>query len=143
MLRREMKDNAMRWVSQESLPGRYGLEDSALSFDPEITFKTDRFGDQMDDRFGGMCVQMIHDPMRLGDVRARCQVRAEEVREVCFCSRWSESGTHLPSDDVEPGNEGLGAVTDVLKLATFDAPRGHRPRWSNSLKRLNSGHFVK
>lgn len=64
------------------------------------------------------------------------------MREIAFGSRLAELPSHLAGRDVEPGNQGMGAVALILELAALDPSRGHRLRRRCTLKCLYSCHFV-
>ena len=49
---------------------------------------------------------------------------------------------HLPTGNIETGNQSLSAMTNVLKLAAFLLARSHRQVFGFALLSLNSGHFV-
>jgi len=48
----------------------------------------------------------------------------------------------LTAGHIERGDQRLGAVADVFKLAPFDLPRLQRQPRRRALQRLNARHFI-
>jgi hypothetical protein len=54
----------------------------------------------------------------------------------------TEGDTIVTRGNVQIGNEGLGAMSDVLKFSLFHLSRPERFGGRSALERLNTGHFV-
>jgi hypothetical protein len=54
----------------------------------------------------------------------------------------ADPAEHLPGRHVEPGGQGLSAVTDMLELPPFNSARTQGQARHTAFQSLNAGHLV-
>lgn len=138
----EVEDDAMGGIAKKRLAGLHGSQYPALAFDAQVALESDGTGVQTHHCFGGMRVEVVHDQVRWRVRGTPRQQAGQELRKILLSACLAELRRNLPGRYVEPGDQGVGTVANVLELAALDVPRGHRPGRSYPLKRLNPSHFV-
>jgi hypothetical protein len=62
--------------------------------------------------------------------------------EIGFGTRVSDTAHDLAGGHVEAGDQGLGAMTDILEFTALGVPRRHRPVGVGGFERLNPGFLI-
>jgi len=138
----EVKDDAVSGIAQKALARGHGLEDAALALDTEVERESAGVGDDPHQGFGAVDVEVVHDQVPgCGGGALRKQVR-QPLREVLFGAGRPEMVGDLARDHVEGGDQGQGAVADVLELAPFDQTTTQRQGRRRALQGLHAGHLV-
>ena len=101
---REVESNPMIRVAQKCSASRLRSQNAGSAFDPEVIFNPAESGDQANDRFREMNVEIVTD-----DVPARCgsgaaQQAPEEPRKILFCSGIADHSLDIASGDIERGD---------------------------------------
>jgi hypothetical protein len=66
----------------------------------------------------------------------------QEGRKVALAPMVADLAEHLSGRHVEPGDQGLGAVTDILELPPFNGARTQRQARRTAFQSLDAGHLV-
>ena len=66
----------------------------------------------------------------------------QERHQICLGPAISDGTEDLAGGNVECGDQGFGAMPDILELPPFDVSRLHRQAWRGAFQRLDTGHFV-
>ena len=66
----------------------------------------------------------------------------QERHEICLGAAISDGAADLASGNVECGDQGFGAMADILALPPFDVSRLHRQARRGAFQSLDTGHFV-
>jgi len=142
MLGREVKDDAVVGVAQELLARSHRFEDAAFAFDPEVGLEADDPGNQAYDRLGAMDIEIVHHQVTMGLGRARGKQCCEVAGKVLLSASRAEPVADRAGGHIEIGDEGGGAVADVLELSALGVGGTHRLCRRSTLERLHTGHFI-
>ena len=66
----------------------------------------------------------------------------QERHEIGLGAAISDGAADLAGGNVECGDQGFGAMPDILELPPFDVSRLHRQARRGAFQRLDTGHFV-
>lgn len=135
MLGREVKDDAMARITEETAAGGHGFEDAVAALDIEVTLEADGLGDEAHERLRAVDVEIVRDQMPLGAGGPLSDQHGEIGGEILVGKGVAEPIRNLPGDDAEGGDEDQRAVADVLELLPLGAPRAH----SRSVRISGSG----
>ena len=100
-------------------------------------------GDDPDHALGEMDVQIVRYDLPLDIGSGAVEHALKESREVGFAPVLADPAGNLSGRHVEPGDQGLGAVPDILELPPFDGARTQGQAWRAALQRLDAGHLIK
>ena len=90
-----------------------------------------------------MGVETIHDEMNFGGHRCWAEEGSEMSVYISLGAGVPDAGlVELTRRDIQRGDQGLGAMANVLKLHLFTAPRLHVQIGHGSFQGLNAGHLV-
>ncbi len=90
-----------------------------------------------------MGVQAIHHQMPLGCLWNLGNRGLNMEQKVDFSAAIADAGSgNLSTDEIETGNQGLGAMPNVLKLPSLRIARSHGQVFDFALKSLNARHLV-
>jgi hypothetical protein len=117
---REVESNAMVRVAQKRSASGLRSQDAGSTFDSQLIFNAADAGNQADDRFREMNIEIVTDdvPARIGSGVA--QQAAEKPREILFRPGIADHPLDLASGDIEGGDQGLSAVALVFEFSSFD-----------------------
>ena len=118
-----MEADAVIGIAQEGFPAGARLQNAALVFLPQVLCDSATAGDNPDHALGQVDVQIVgHDlPLDIG-----CGAIEHSFQEDCkvgLAPMVADLAEHLSDRYVEPGDQGLGAVTDILELPPFNGAR--------------------
>ena len=99
-------------------------------------------GNQANHAFRDMRVEVVGYHMPSRGRRAGGEQGFQEAGVVLLGVGVADDAQHLAGRDVEGGNQGLGAVTDVFELASHKIARAHRQIGGGALQRLHAGHLI-
>ncbi len=137
-----MEGDAVGCSAQEGLTTELGLEDATPGFFAEILIKATMPGNQTDDTFRQMDVEIVCNNPPFGLWRLVCDQSVQEDGEVLFGAPRANAAYDRAGCNVEGGDQGLGAVADILILPPLDPARGEPQAGRGALKRLDAGHLV-
>src|SRR6202140_5593607 len=120
-------------VAQECFSGRLACEHARLSFDAKLELEAGDTGNEADDGFRKVDVEIVADNVPLCGGSGAAEQVAEKPREILFRPGIAYDAFDPASGDVESGDQGLSAVALIFELASLDLAR---------LQRLNARHFV-
>jgi hypothetical protein len=143
MLGGEVKDDAMARIAEEGAARGHRLEDAAAVFDAEVTVKADGLGDEAHDRLGAVDVEVVHDQVPRGVGWALGEQRGEVSGEILMRASRAELIEDLTGDHAEGGDQGEGAVTDVLELLPLDASGTQGLRRGGARKRVQPRNWMR
>jgi hypothetical protein len=66
----------------------------------------------------------------------------QERHEICLGAAISDGAADLAGGNVERGDQGFGAMPDILELPPFDVTRLHWQARRGAFQRLDTGHFI-
>ena len=101
MLGREVEGDAMVRLAQECLTGELGSKHTGLAFDAEVALEAAMAGNEADDGFGEVNVEIVADdvPPRVGG--GAVEQGAEKSREVLLGTGIADHAFDLTGGDVE------------------------------------------
>src|SRR5271165_5828147 len=97
-------------VAQECLSGRLGCEHARLSFDAELDLEAAGAGNEADDGFGEVDVEIVADKVPLCSGRGAAEQMAKKPRKILLRSGIADDTLDLAGADVESGDQGLSAM---------------------------------
>ena len=139
---REVEGNAVLRVAQERFSRRLRCEHTRLSFNAELKLEAAGTGEEADDGFREVDVEIVADDVPLRGGSGSAEQAAEKPRKILFGPAFADNAINLSGADVESGDQGLSAMALVFELAAFDLARHHRQARRNALQCLNAGHFI-
>ena len=74
--------------------------------------------------------------------RRRGEQCLQERHEIRLGAGIADGAADLAGGDIERGDQGFGAMPDVLELPPFDVPGLHRQARGGAFQRLDTGHLV-
>lgn len=134
--------NSVCGVGQELLAAVSRLEDPPASLVAEIDLDAAAFGDQTNQPFGHMRVELVDDEDPAG-VRVGVDRRFDMSNEIGFGPRRANRClSDAPVGDIPVGHQAQRAMARVLKLDLLVQPRAWRKRGMLSLERLDASLLV-
>ena len=88
-----------------------------------------------------MCVLRLSQTTRQRAGGAGEQI-VQECHEIGLGAAIPDSAADLAGGNVERGDQGFGAMPDILELPPFDVPGLHRQARGGAFQRLDAGHSV-
>lgn len=141
MARGEVEADPVADVAQERFACLFRFQNAAFALLPEIGVDAAMSGNQTHHTFGEVGVEIVANDAPLSVWRS-FQKAVEKGGEICFGTAIADCFTHFAGDDIEGGNQGLGAVAPVFKFLSLDLPGPHWQRRRQPFQRLDTGHFV-
>ena len=90
-----------------------------------------------------MGIETIGQEVPLGRLWVGANHLADMVGVINFGPSGPNVGCHhFPRDDIQTGNQTLGAMADIFKLLALDFARSHRQVKSLAFQGLNPRHFI-
>lgn len=143
MFRRKMKDDLMTRIPQKGLARGHVLQDARFPFLAQrALFEAAQLGHESNRRRRFVRVEIVGDDVPAPRFRRAGDKGSQIPREVFLRARFADLAEDLSTAHVESGDQRLGAVADVFKLAPLGLAGLHRQPRSAALKRLDAGHFV-
>lgn len=136
------KTDTMAGIPEKGGTRGHRLENARLVFDAQLIGQMTKLGDQPDQTFGLMGIELIQNkgPCRVGIGGDGLGHGSDEIG---FGAGRANGGCHnLSGGDVQIGNQGLGALSNLLKFALFDLSRPERLGGRSPLQGLNPRHFI-
>src|SRR4051812_15791749 len=115
----------MLGAAQECFSGRLGGEYARLSFNAEIDLEAAGACDEANNRFGKVDIEIVANDVPLCGGNGTAEQATKKAREVLFRPGVADNALDFASADVESGDQGLGAVALIFKLASLDFARHH------------------
>jgi hypothetical protein len=113
-----------------------------LALDAEVDVVPAGVGHEADHGFRAVDVEVVHDQVPRCVGTALCQHVGQPLREVLLGAGRADVVADFAGDHIEGGDQGQGAVADVLELAPFDQAGAHGQARRAALDRLHAGHLV-
>ena len=112
-------------------------------FPSQVLGDTAAPGDDPDHALGQVDVQIVRHDLPLDIGCGAVEHSFKESREVGFAPVLADPAGNLSGRHVEPGDQGLGAVADILELPPFDGTRAQGQARRAALQGLDAGHLIK
>lgn len=140
--RREVEGDAVSGIAEKGFTGFHGVQDASFSLQPEVLLDTIVFGNQSDDAFGQVGVQVVRDDFPFCTGWLAGDQALEECGVVLLCAPRANPAQNPSRGNIEGGDQGLRTMADVFVFAPLHKTRSHRLRWRGALQRLDAGHFI-
>ncbi len=111
-------------------------------FPPQILGNTAAAGNNPDHALGEMNVQIVSHDLPLDIGCGTVEHPLKESREVGFAPVLADPAGNLSGRHVEPGDQRLGPMADILELPPFDGAGAQGQARRAALQSLDAGHLI-
>jgi hypothetical protein len=111
-------------------------------FPPQILGDTAAVSDNPDHALGQVDVQIVGHDLPLDIGCGAIEHSFQEGRKIGLTPMIADLAEHLSGRHVEPGDQGLSAVADILELPPFNRTRAQGQARRTAFQSLNAGHLI-
>lgn len=143
MLRRVMKDDTMRWITQKCGPTLLGMQNPLHALPAQIIRDTRLGGDPAHQALRTMRIEVIDDDMPARHRRIAGHHGLDMRQKIGLSTGGRRIGSHhLSGDYVPTEDKRTGAMANIFKFTPFDLARGHGQTRVFTLQGLHARQLV-